>query len=231
MQYKENKISNFFKGRGFYLVLAGSLLAIGIASWSALSMTREPEPTPDKAPSYTASEDGSSTETPTAGDKQDEPYSSQEESSAPQPAEPPKTEIVADKFEIALDGSILKEFSSDTLTYSATFGDMRLHSGIDISGEKGQDVKSCGKGFITAVINDALFGNYVEIDHGNGIVARYCGLDQNILVEEGDTVELGSKIGTLGEIPAECADNFHLHLEFFKDEVAIDPMSILNKAE
>lgn len=229
MKYKEKKSSKFFEGKGFYLVLSGCLIAVGIASWSAYSGINNDEPNPDPAPSYTASEnEPEPDDAPVGTETTSEPYSSLEESQYEEPSTPPVTEIVADKFNIALNGNITKNFSATELVYSETFRDMRLHTGIDISGELGTEVRSCGKGYVVAVINDALLGNYVEIDHGNGVVARYCGLDQNISVQEGDTVSLGTKLGTLGAIPSECSDKSHLHLEFFKDEIPVDPMSFIN---
>lgn len=228
MKYKEKKISNFFEGKGFYLVLSGCLIAVGIASWSAYSIVNTEVQSPEPTPSYTASQNEPESDgAPVGTETNSEPYSSLEESHYEEPSTPPVSEIVADKFNIALNGNIIKNFSSTELVYSETFRDMRLHTGIDISGELGEEVRSCGKGYVVSVINDALLGNYVEIDHGNGVVARYCGLEENISVQEGDTVSLGSKLGTLGAIPSECSDKSHLHLEFFKDEIPIDPISLI----
>ena len=122
---------------------------------------------------------------------------------------------------------MLKAFSNEDLVYSKTFGDLRLHIGLDLECEKGSSVVACGNGVVVAIINDALLGKYVEIDHGNGIVARYCGLADNVSVKEGNIVSAGTKLGLIGEIPCECADDTHLHLEFYQDEIPVNPEVII----
>ena len=70
-------------------------------------------------------------------------------------------------------------------------------------------------------------GKYVEIDHGNGITARYCGLSDKVSVIEGNIVSAGTKLGLIGEIPSECEDGCHLHLEFYKDGEPVNPEVII----
>ena len=231
MNYKENKASGILKGKGFYLVLAGCLVATGVAAWSAYDgMQTIPEDN-DSGSSYSVPEE-SVPEAPVGTDTESEPYSSEENSS--DTAETPKVEItpptVATSFILPINGNINKKFSEEELIYSETFGDMRLHLGTDVSAEPGQAVKSCGNGIVAAIIEDPMLGFYVEIDHGRGVVARYCGLNgEKLAVKEGDTVQAGSKLGVIGDIPAECVEAAHLHLEFYKDEYPVDPLKIINE--
>lgn len=225
MKVTKNRIFDFFKGRGFYLVLAFCLVATGVAAWTAWAGMN----TPDVAESQKNSSNVSSlTETTdqVQHNVESEPYESETESDYDEPdtiTEP----VVAENFVYPLSGSVLKVFSNDELTYSATFDDLRLHIGLDLECEPGSAVGACGNGTVVAVIDDAMLGKYVEIDHGNGIVARYCGLSDKVSVVEGNIVSAGTKLGLIGDIPSECKDECHLHLEFYKDEIPVNPEVII----
>lgn len=223
MKLKIKKFGNFLAGKSFYLVLAGCLVATGVAAWTAYSSVTTPKPDTDtiSAPDYSSS--APETNEAPAGTDASELYSSTEEVSEPENAEP-----VAEAYIMPMGGEILKPYSDTDLVFSKTFKDMRLHTGLDIKGSEGQTVKSCGDGKVVAIIEEPLLGTYVEIDHGNGTIARYCGLKNDLAVAEGDTVEAGQKLGVLGEIPSECEDESHLHLEFYHDEYPLDPLVIIN---
>lgn len=227
MKYKETKISKFLSGRGFYLVLAGCLVATGVAAWTAWAGFTTPDTAENSSDiGSQISSDLPSTD-PVQQDTSDEPYSSSEDSSSQENETDYTGPVVAENFIYPLSGNVLKAYSDDELIFSKTFSDMRLHVGLDIEGEAGSAVKSCGNGVVVAVINDELLGKYVEIDHGNGIVARYCGLADNVSVQEGHIVSAGTKLGLLGEVPCECEDDTHLHLEFYKDEQPVNPEAII----
>ena len=230
MNYNKSKSNKIFEGKGFYLIIALCLIAIGVAAWMALArMDEEPLPDVPNTMENTSSTE-SVTETPSepeppiegAGTDASEPYE------APVVSEPPTTTPppVANTFTMPINGNVLKHFSDDELIYSNTYRDMRVHLGIDIVGQSKAPVRSCGSGIVVAIIEDAKLGRYVEIDHGRGIVARYCGLGE-VFVEEGDTVDATVKIGTLGEVPEESVDANHLHLEFYDNEKTVDPLSVI----
>lgn len=230
MKYYESRFSRFLSGRGFYLVLALCLIAIGAAAWSAYAgLMPSDEPVAEaedvpftlSTPSLTLPE-----QTTSAAEAQadaSEVYDASEESVPDEPEAPP----VATSFILPVTGDIAKSFSETELKYSNTFKDMRLHLGTDILTDAGTVVKAAGNGIVVAVINDALLGVYVEIDHGNGVVGRYCGLDEKVSVKEDDPVVAGTKLGTLATVPGESMDQAHLHLEFYKDDQAVDPLEIL----
>ena len=222
MKITKDKISDFFKGRGFYLVLAFCLVATGVAAWTAWAGA-----SPDTAEKTPISSNISSSEddfSQVQQDNESEPYESEDTSSEEEFLPPP---AVAENFVYPLSGNATKLFSTDELTYSATFGDLRLHTALDIGCEPGSAVGACGNGIVVAIIEDPMLGWYVEIDHGNNIVARYCGLSENLSVKEGNIVSAGTKLGLIGEIPSECEDECHLHLEFYKDEIPVNPEVII----
>lgn len=125
-----------------------------------------------------------------------------------------------------VEGEILKDFSENELQYSKTFGDMRIHSGIDIACEKGTAVSSCADGTVLSIEESNQLGTTVTIDHGNGITAKYSALE-TIKVKAGETVTAGDIIGNVTIIPAECNDQDHLHLELYKNGIAVSPLKAL----
>ena len=112
---------------------------------------------------------------------------------------------------------------------SKTMGDWRVHNGVDFGGSAGNDVGAVADGKITKVYDDVFWGTVVEIDHGNGMTARYCGMKNATCLPEGTQVVKGEKIGTLGHIPVEISDEDHLHLEILIVGKTVDPLKAMNK--
>lgn len=133
------------------------------------------------------------------------------------------------EFDFPLNNSITKEFSKNELVKNNTTGDWRIHKGIDIKGSSGDRINAISDGIVTDLIYDELWGTVITIDHGNGFVAKYYGMRKNSTVKPGDEINQGDKIGLLDEIPIECADGNHLHLELYKDGKMISPSEYLGK--
>ena len=222
-KYSKGKSSN-----AFYIVLSLCLIAVGVAAWSAVSAfndftnstTPEPEPQlPQISVPETKPEQAADSELPKVEYQKEEATAEQE---------PVAKEPTADYFLMPIEnGKISKNFDDKTLQYSATFGDMRLHGGVDILGESGTEVKAAGRGKVSEVYFDASLGNVVVIDHGNGIVAKYCGLSDDVAVAVGNTTEAGTPLGTISTVPNEMRDESHLHLEMFKNGTAVSPLSVM----
>ena len=227
---KNKGISKFLAGKTFYLVLAACLIAVGVAAWSAVASINnyvatpsEPEYTED-INSYTDNNEVSIPEAPVQNTVSDEPY----ESERSEPSDTTSAQPVASGFIMPVkSGKVQKNYDDTTLQYSATFNDLRIHLGIDITAETGSEVLASGDGTVTKIYSDALLGKIIEIDHGNGITLKYCGLSDTA-VSEGDYVTIGDKIATLGSVPGESADTPHLHLEAYKNGKIASPLKALN---
>lgn len=126
---------------------------------------------------------------------------------------------------LPLTNTVQKPFSGDGPLYCETMRDWRLHLGVDFAGDEGQTVNSVTRGEVISVKTDPLWGGVIEIDHGVGVVTRYCGV--KAIVRVGDKVEAGEHIGDLQTIPCECAQSPHLHLEMFVDGKPIDPVAAI----
>lgn len=132
-------------------------------------------------------------------------------------------------FALPMGTDIIKDFSNGEMVQSKTMGDWRVHSGVDFGGSAGNKVVAVADGKVTAVYDDSFWGTVVEIDHGNGMTARYCGLKSGSCLPEGSEVKKYDKIGSLGHIPVEISDPDHLHLEILIDGETVDPLKALNK--
>ncbi len=135
-----------------------------------------------------------------------------------------------DYYTLPLGTDILKDYSPEKLTYSATMGDWRTHSGIDFKAAEGEQVKAISYGTVKNIYDDALWGTIVEIDHGNGVIAKYCGFNKDTLeIKKGATVEGGSLLGYLGTIPCEKSELSHLHFEIVYNGENVEPLELMGK--
>lgn len=138
--------------------------------------------------------------------------------------EQPINEFGVYELSVPVLGQKILDFYDKDLVYSRTFEDWRTHNGVDISGSIGTQVVSAGRGVVKAVYFDDMYGNTVEIDHGGGLVTKYCNLQSGILVKENDRVDRGEVIGGINNTaPAEISDPPHLHFEMLFDGVPVNP--------
>lgn len=235
MKYYDKETKSFFAGKGFYLVLAFCLLAVGAAAWSAYSAftglgTAENTQSVSSTAKVEKKQSYVSKEEPTAS-SEIQSSSSEVSSSKKQVTSSAPERPAANYFVLPVTGEVIKGFSDTALQYSVTYNDRRLHTGIDIAADSGTPVKASGDGTVTEVGKDELYGNCITVDHGNGIVARYCGLADGVKVKKGDTVKGGKVIGSVGNIPSETLDKSHLHLEFLKDGKPVSPLKVMGLSE
>ena len=128
------------------------------------------------------------------------------------------------EFKMPVEGDILREYAKDNLVYSATLDEWITHNGIDIVAEKTTVVKASAEGTVKSIKNDPRYGLTVVIEHTNGFASVYSNLLTAEFVEEGETVEQGRTIATVGNTATlEIADESHLHFEILKDNESVDP--------
>ena len=94
----------------------------------------------------------------------------------------------------------------------------RKHEGDDFSAKRGTDVMSTADGLVVSSRYNGTFGNYIEIDHGNGFITIYAHLSKR-LVKKGDKVNRGDKIGNLGNTGRSTAPHLHYEVLFNKKHV------------
>lgn len=134
-------------------------------------------------------------------------------------------EVIKDpEFIMPVEGEIARGFAKDSLIYSETLEEWITHLGIDIKADRTTVVKAAEGGNIFAIKNDPRYGLTVVIEHVNGYKTVYSNLLTTEFVKEGEKVEKGQSIGTVGNSAAfEIVDEPHLHFEILKDEIQVDP--------
>jgi len=97
---------------------------------------------------------------------------------------------------------------------------MKFHEGMDFSAEKGTDVFVTGDGRVVQAGFDKGYGLSIMVDHGYGYVTRYAHLSKK-LVNRGQTVRRGDKIGEVGSTGKSTGP--HLHYEVHLRDVVQNP--------
>jgi murein DD-endopeptidase MepM/ murein hydrolase activator NlpD len=103
-----------------------------------------------------------------------------------------------------------------------------IHEGVDIKSERGEHILATGGGKVIKAMKNGGYGNYVEIDHGNGYVTAYAHM-QSYLVKKGDIVKQGQIIGQVGSTGRSTGP--HLHYEIRLNEKPIDPEKFIKVAD
>lgn len=125
----------------------------------------------------------------------------------------PQTEVITEK---TLDKPINGAFAQ---------GFHGFHRGIDLLAPVGTEIKPVTKGKVVEVSFGRIgWGNTVVVEHEKGLKSRYAHM-KDFNVQEGDTVEKESTLGTVGMTGWTTGP--HLHLEIYQDGRAIDPKEIL----
>ena len=100
-----------------------------------------------------------------------------------------------------------------------------MHDGIDIGAAMGAAVAAALPGIVSFAGVNGGYGNYVRIDHGDGLQTFYGHLSQ-ILTTVGAMVEAGSLIGLVGSTGASTGP--HLHFGASLNGASIDPSGIVS---
>ena len=98
----------------------------------------------------------------------------------------------------------------------------KMHYGMDIDGygHDGGNIVACDGGVVTSVGYNSGYGNYIIVDHGNGMQTLYAHMS-GTAVAQGTTVGQGETIGYLGATG--MATGTHCHVEVFVDGQNVDP--------
>ena len=158
---------------------------------------------------------------PSFGNASDENAESPNKDTEP-PKEDEQTPSTLTKTAWPIDGSTLQTYSVDKLSYNATMQDWRTHNGTDLSAREGDSVAAPVSGTVKSVAEDGRWGGVVEIEAQDGALVRLCGV-QDVKTAEGQSVEAGAELGTVGEIASESAQDAHIHIEVLQNDEYTDP--------
>ncbi len=236
-----HKMSDMLSGRGVYLLLAICLVGSGIAAWSAVSDSfftgDDPPPLASsdtdwgfpileevelRDPSQPLPSSEAPSSSPPSSDSSEPDRST--EVLEPQPEQP------VSLFILPAEGEILAAFSQGNLVKNTILDEWRTHNGVDIRAERGSEIYAISAGKVVDVRSDPLWGYVVEIDHGDGMTAIYCGLGSDIRVSRGDQVRTRAVLGSLDVVPVEADMEPHLHFEIKVNGRYVEPFAALGKS-
>ncbi len=130
------------------------------------------------------------------------------------------------------DGSFVRPNGSRVSTvygvrryYNGVFANNYYHKGVDYAGGFGSSIVAPAAGKVVLIGKEAegfhVHGNIVGLDHGQGLISLFLHL-QDIDVKEGDTIQAGQRVGTVGSTGASTGP--HLHWGLYLHGVAVDPV-------
>ncbi len=240
-------------GSGYYLyhLASSSLDAVqqpvsGTAEVQVETQPVSPEVTVDITDAMREAEQqaqSAETQKPDEGSAAEEASATVEEPAAPseaaeeEPAEETAAEVPVQEtagaaaFTAPVEGEAVAAFSDTELTYNAALGDWRTHNGVDLAANLGDEVHAAKDGEVLTISNDVLLGTTVTLNHGDGLMTVYGNLNPEVAVAQGDRVEAGQVIGTVGESAnGEQNEGAWLHFAVQKDGKLVDPMEYLTES-
>lgn len=233
MDYEEGKHDSDMSKASFVTIIVLCLLAIGAVSYFAISgmkaKVKEDEKISSDNKTYSSNDSSYNSSVTNPDFDIPAPSSSVGKTESEIPYDDTKsdakTPAAPQTFILPVKGNVSKGYSDTALQYSATYGDMRLHTGIDILCKTGTDVKSAADGTVVSVEESATLGRVITVNHGGDIAIKYCGFE-SVNVKEGDSVKCGDVLGTAGTVPSEANDQPHIHIELYQAGEITSPLVI-----
>ena len=123
---------------------------------------------------------------------------------------------------------VLRQYSTEMPSYSKTLDVWEIHKGLDVAAEDGAEIKSILDGTVESVYSDDKYGTSIKLSYADGLTVIYSGIKENVSLQKGDTVKEGDCIGYVGNTTnVENEDGTHVHIEAYKNDKAINPLSLL----
>ena len=132
---------------------------------------------------------------------------------------------LSQKMILPVKGTVSSEFGTRIHPIS---GDLRFHAGIDIAADEGTKIHSAFDGEVVKADYDQWNGNFIKIQHENGIMTVYCHC-KKLNVKKGQIIRAGEIIGTVGSTGNSTGP--HLHFELRINNISYNPEKALNEAK
>lgn len=102
----------------------------------------------------------------------------------------------------------------------------QFHNGVDFAAPKGTKIYAAYDGIVVAATYSSTMGNYVMIDHGDGLYTIYMHASK-LYVSKDDVVVKGEHIAGVGTTGRSTGN--HLHFTVRKDGAYVSPWDYLSK--
>lgn len=99
-------------------------------------------------------------------------------------------------------------------------GGEKFHYGVDLAVDTGTAVQAFAAGKVDYIGESDVYGQYLQLDHGNGIKSFYAHCSK-LCVQQGQTIAVGEKVaesGATGDVTGP-----HLHFELKRNGVRLNP--------
>lgn len=103
-----------------------------------------------------------------------------------------------------------------------------FHAGEDIAAAEGTAICAVSDGTVIETGSAEMAGNYVKIEHENGMQTLYCHCSE-VYVTEGMSVRCGETVAAVGQTG--LATGPHLHFELRINGESVDPEILLSEAK
>lgn len=224
-----DKSSNFFKKEGFYVILFVCLCIVAtvaaITARNGKSVNKPPvvqENTENKVAANNP-DNSQGSEMPNAMQVKKDPEISVPKSGSASAA---VTNTADYKFVKPVEGTNATTYNTG-LVKCETIGTYKTNNGIEIQAKLNSPVYAVLDGKVEAVKNDGTeLGQYVVIDHQNGLKTVYANLKEDVKLKVGDKVKKSQIIGSVGETRGSYSNEpygTHLHFEVMKSNEYVDP--------
>ncbi|MDD4524637.1 MAG: peptidoglycan DD-metalloendopeptidase family protein [Lachnospiraceae bacterium] len=108
------------------------------------------------------------------------------------------------------------------------YGDTRFHSGLDMAAASGSPILAAYDGTVVAAAYSSSMGNYVMIDHGDGLYTIYMHASA-LYVSSGQSVTAGEQIAAVGSTGNSTGP--HLHFSVRLNGAYVSPWNYLGSAQ
>lgn len=232
-----NKILNFFKKEGFYVILFVCLCVVATVAVFTAKNNKHTDNTPVQQ--NNVSQQKSSKEVAKAGNEPSLNYDnalqvkkgskSETTTSKDEANSKGVSNSVSTSFQKPVEGSLARAYSEDPVYWDST-GSYRPNLGYDIKSELGKPVVAVMDGKVEEVNSATQDGVQIVINHQNGLKTVYSNLDPKVKVTKGQSVAKGTTIGTVGKTTLRSAyEKYgnHLHFGILKGKDFVDPAKYL----
>jgi hypothetical protein len=116
-------------------------------------------------------------------------------------------------FILPVSGRLTTEFGETRYVNNAPTSSR--HSGLDIAAPTGTPIAATNSGRVKLAMDLILTGNTLVIDHGQGLFSVYFHMHE-LFIEEGQMVERGETVGTVGSTGFSTGPHLHFTMSFYQ---------------
>ena len=226
MANRTQKITDFFRKNVNYFIFLLCLAVVAAVSVALIvNANKNKNPAIDTGGNQAVIPDNP--EDP-ASEEPNDPVVKPDDPNDPSSEEPddPVSNVIV--FDMPVSGTVIKDYVGASVVYNSTLNKYTGHKAIDFGAEEGASVKAAYGGTVKEITESKLNGITVVIDHGNGLLSYYNGVEVKEGLEAGVTVKKGDEIGFVSlNNRTEYKDGAHLHFEVTENGVKVDPNKYL----